>query len=65
MCVSKFQDRSRGRLEGSFFINYYNRAIGLMSRLFANVPEDRGSIPGRLIQKIKKWYLMLPCLTIT
>ena len=32
-------------------------AIGLMSRVFANVPEDRGSIPGRVIPKTQKMLL--------
>ena len=32
-----------------------------MVRVFANGPDDLGSIPGRL----KKWYLMPPCLTLT
>ena len=31
-----------------------NQAIGLMSRVFANGPEDQGSIPGRVILKIQK-----------
>ena len=31
--------------------------IGLMSRAFANGPEDRGSIPGRLIPKTQKMVL--------
>ncbi len=26
---------------------------------------DRGSIPSRVIQKTKKWYLMQPCLTLS
>ena len=34
---------------------YY--AIGLMSRVFTNGPEDRGSIPGRVIPKTKKMVL--------
>ena len=29
-----------------------DRAIGPMSRVFVNGPEDRGSIPGRVIPKI-------------
>ena len=29
-------------------------AIGLMSKVFANGPEDRGSLPGRVIPKNKK-----------
>ena len=35
-----------------FMLNY--RAIGLMSRVFANGPGDRGSIPGRVAPKTKK-----------
>ena len=38
------------------FIQYY-RAIGLMSRVFANGPGDRGSIPGRVIPKTQKMVL--------
>ena len=33
------------------------RYIGLMSRVFANGPEDRGSIPGRVIPKTQKMVL--------
>ena len=33
------------------------RAIGLRSRVFANGPEDRGSIPGRVIPKTQKMVL--------
>ena len=29
---------------------------------FTNSPGDLGSIPGRVIPKTEKWYLMLPCL---
>ena len=32
----------------------YNRIVGLMSRVFANGPGDRGSIPDRVIPKIQK-----------
>ena len=39
--------------------------IGLVGRVFANGPGDRGSIPGRAIQRLKKWYLMPPCLTLS
>ena len=31
-----------------------HQATGLMSRVFANSPEDCGSIPGRVIPKIQK-----------
>ena len=36
----------------------FDRAIGLMSRVFANDPGDRGSIPGRVISKTQKvvWF---------
>ena len=41
-------------------IRYYllsNRAIGLMSRVFANGPGDRDSIPGWVIPKTQKMVL--------
>ena len=31
--------------------------IGLMSRVFANGPEDQGSIPGQVIPKTQKMVL--------
>ena len=34
-----------------------------MVRVFTNGPGDLGSIPGRVISRLKKWYLILPCLT--
>ena len=34
-----------------------------MRRVFANGLGDRGSIPGRVIPKAQKWYLIPPCLT--
>ena len=34
-----------------------NRATGLMSKVFANCPVDRGSIPGRIIPKTQKMVL--------
>ena len=36
-----------------------------MSRVFANGPGDRSSIPGGIIQKTQKWYLMPSCLTLS
>ena len=33
------------------------RAIDLMSRVFANGPRDRGSIPGRVMPKTQKMVL--------
>ena len=35
----------------------YNRLIGLLGRVFANGPEDLGSIPGRVIPKTFKMVL--------
>ena len=37
---------------------------GLAVRVFANGSSDRGSIPGRVIPKTQKWYLMPPWLTL-
>ena len=39
--------------------------IGLMSRVFAKGPRGRGLIPGHVIPKTQKWYLMPPCLTLS
>ena len=36
---------------------YYFQAFGLMSRVFTNGPEDRGSIPGQVIPKTQKMVL--------
>ena len=35
----------------------FNRAIGLMSRVFVNGPGGQGSIPGRVIPKTQKMVL--------
>ena len=35
----------------------YNQVIGLMSRMFANGPGDRGSIPSRVKPKTQKMVL--------
>ena len=42
------------------FIKYW--LIGLVGRMFANGLGDLGSIPGRVIPKTLKWYLIPPCL---
>ena len=36
-----------------------------MSRLLPKCPGDQGSIPGPVIPKTKKWYLMSPSLTLS
>ena len=47
------------------YIYIYYWAISQMSRVFANGPGDRGSIPGWVIPKTQKWYLMPPCLVLS
>ena len=37
--------------------SFIYQAIGLIRRVFANGPEDRGSIPGRVIPKTQKMVL--------
>ena len=41
----------------SLFYCFFNRAIGQMSKVFANGPGDRGSIPGWVIPKTQKMVL--------
>ena len=36
-----------------------------VGRRFANGPGDLGSIPGRIIPKTLKWYLIPPCFTLS
>ena len=36
-----------------------------MVRVFVNGPGNLGSIPGRVIPKTQKWYLIPPCLTLS
>ena len=44
------------------FMQYLYRSISQTGWVFANGPGDRGSIPGRVIPKTQKWYLMPPCI---
>ena len=41
----------------------FNRLIGLVGRVFANGPETRVQSQVESYQRLKKWYLMPPCLT--
>ena len=41
-----------------------DRPIGLVGRVFANGPGDRGSIPGRIIPKTQKMVLDATLLNI-
>ena len=40
----------------------YIRPISKMLWVFADDPGDRSSIPGRVIPKTQKWYLIPPCI---
>ena len=42
-----------------------SRLIGLVRRVFANGPGDLGSIPGYSYQRLKKWFLIPPCLSLS
>ncbi len=44
---------------------YISVAIGLISRVLTSGLGDQGSIPGRVIPKTQKWYLIPPCLTLS
>ena len=44
---------------------YIIHVPGPAVRVFANGPGDLGSIPGRVIPKTLKWYLIPPCLTLS
>ena len=46
---------------------YYglNWLIDLVGRVFAKGLGDLGSIPGCVIQRLLKWYLIPPCLTLS
>ena len=37
----------------------------LVGRVFANGPVDLGSIPGHIISKTLKWYLIPPCISLS
>ena len=59
------ETRSPGPLANTLTARLMDRAIGLMSRVFTNDPGDRGSIPGPVIPKTQKWYLMPPGVTLS
>ena len=51
---------------GLAYNSLFKPIIGLEGWVFANSPGDWGSIPSRIIPKIKKkWYLIPPCLTLS
>ena len=47
------------------FLHFLESAHCLVSRVFANGPVDLGSIPGHVISKTLKWYLIPPWLTLS
>ena len=49
---------------GISFNNNNRKVENLMSRVFANGLRDQGSIPGWVIPKTQKWYLMQPCIAL-
>ena len=52
-------------LSSSIFSLFSSLLLGPAVRVFANGPGDLGSIPGRVIPKTLKWYLIPPCLTLS
>ena len=65
-------DRTKNRVlfqnDIHFFLTFFSfclLAVGIMRRVFANGPGNRGSIPGRVILKTQKWYLMPPWLRLS
>ena len=44
---------------------FFYLCIGMMVRVFANGPGDQGSTQVESYQRLKKWYLMPPCLTLS
>ena len=51
-------------LSVQFDIDVTNQSIGIMVEVFSIGSGDLGSIPGRVILRRKKWYLMTPYLTL-
>ena len=47
-----------------FLMVFILYAVGRVGRVFANGPEDLGSIPGCVIPK-NQWFLVLPWLTLS
>ena len=47
------------------FSTLYIQPIDIVGRVFDSVPGDRGSMSGHSYQRLKKWYLIPPCFTLT
>ena len=70
MCINRIWDL---RIYNGWYIINPNetrttgfyRDIDLMSRVFTNGPGNQGSIPGRVVPKTQKRYLMTPCFTLS
>ena len=50
-------------ISDSFFSEFSESWFPFSSHRFYD-PKDLGSIPGRIIPKTQKWYLIPPCLTL-
>ena len=44
---------------------FFDLAMDIIIRMFANDLKDRSLIPGQVIPKTQKWYLMLPFLILS
>ena len=53
------------RSKNQSYFDWLLTDIGMIVRVFTNGQGDLGSIPGRVIPKTQKWYLMSPCLTLS
>ena len=47
------------------FLSNTNQPISIVGRVFTNGLGDQGSIQVESYQRLKKWYLMPPCLTFS
>ena len=66
ICIVLEQGKIRVRLVSQLKLNLLKDVHQVKCfRVFANGHEDRGSIPGRVISKTFKWYLIPPFLTLS
>ena len=60
-----YRKKNNSYMHNSNMNKFQSFAIGLMSKVFANGPGDRGSITSWVIPKTQKRYLSPPCLTLS
>ena len=63
--VSWKSQKSEDELRPSKLQHCYDPDIGIMVRVFANGPGDFVQSQVESYQRLKKWYLMPPCLTLS